>query len=96
MSPRQRSLAYPTRAALGGALRRLRAAAVQLADASDHGGTKALYLRDPDGNGVELYWDRPEKEWPRNPGGSLKIVSKPLDVENLAATGASGTDVQQG
>ncbi|MCA1414376.1 VOC family protein [Bradyrhizobium sp. NBAIM20] len=80
---------YPTRAALGRALGRLRAAAVQLTGASDHGGTEAIYLRDPDGNGVELYWDRPEKEWPRNPDGSLKIVSNPLDVENLAAEGSS-------
>lgn len=80
---------YPTRAALGRALCRLRAAAVPLTGASDHGGTEAIYLRDPDGNGLELYWDRPEKEWPRNPDGSLMIVSKPLDVENLAAEGSS-------
>ena len=86
---------YPTRAALGGALRRLRAAAIQLTGASDHGGTEAIYLRDPDGNGIELYWDRPEKEWPRNPDGSLKIVSKPLDVEKLAAEG-SESPIQQG
>jgi catechol 2,3-dioxygenase len=87
---------YPTRAALGDALRRLRAAAVKLTGASDHGGTEAIYLRDPDGNGVELYWDRPEKEWPRNPDGSLHIVSKPLNIENLAAEGLSGFPGQQG
>ncbi|NOJ50456.1 VOC family protein [Bradyrhizobium archetypum] len=87
---------YPTRAALGGALCRLRAAAVPLSGASDHGGSEAIYLRDPDGNGVELYWDRPEKEWPRNPDGSLKIVSKPLDLEDLAADGSSAPPVQQG
>jgi catechol 2,3-dioxygenase len=78
---------YPTRAALAGALRRLWAAGVKLTGASDHGGTEAIYLRDPDGNGIELYWDRPEEEWPRNPDGSLKIVSKPLDVESLAREG---------
>ncbi|TPI46223.1 glyoxalase [Mesorhizobium sp. B2-9-1] len=80
---------YPTRAALGRAFRRLRAAGVQLIGASDHGGTEAIYLRDPDDNGVELYWDRPEKEWPRNADGSLKIVNSPLDVENLASEGSS-------
>lgn len=87
---------YPTRAALAGALRRLRAAGMQLTGASDHGGTEAIYLCDPDGNGVELYWDRPEREWPRHPDGSLKIVSKPLDVENLAAEGLSESPLQQG
>ena len=86
---------YPTRATLGAALRRLRAAAVQITGASDHGGTEAIYLRDPDGNGVELYWDRPEEEWPRNPDGSLKIISKPLDLEDLAAEGSPDLPVQQ-
>lgn len=78
---------YPTRVALAEALRRLRAAAVRLTGASDHGGTEAIYFRDPDGNGVELYWDRPEDEWPRNPDGSLKLISNPLDVEDLAKEG---------
>lgn len=87
---------YPTRAALAGALRRLRAAAVQLTGASDHGGSEAIYLCDPDGNGIELYWDRPEKQWPRNPDGSLQIVSKPLDVAKLAAEGSSESPIQQG
>lgn len=76
---------YPTRAALAAALRRLRAAGVALTGANDHGGSEALYVRDPDGNGVELYWDRPEAEWPRNPDGTLKLVSKPLDVDDLAS-----------
>ncbi|WP_181181171.1 VOC family protein [Mesorhizobium sp. B1-1-5] len=71
------------------ALRRLRAAGVQLIGASDHGGAEAIYLRDPDDNGVELYWDRPEKEWPRNADDSLKIVNCPLNVENLASDGSS-------
>lgn len=79
---------YPTRAALAAALRRLRAAGVALTGANDHGGSEAIYTRDPDGNGVELYWDRPEAEWPRNPDGTLKLVSKPLDVEDLAGEGA--------
>ena len=74
---------YPTRAALASALRRLRAAGVALTGARDHGGSEAVYLRDPDGNGVELYWDRPEALWPRNADGTLKLVNKPLDVENL-------------
>ncbi|MES0115891.1 VOC family protein [Mesorhizobium sp. C277A] len=80
---------YPTRAALAAALRRLRAAGVTLTGANDHGGSEAIYVRDPDGNGVELYWDRPEAEWPRNPDGALKLVSNPLDVDNLAHEGAS-------
>ncbi|TIW87630.1 MAG: glyoxalase, partial [Mesorhizobium sp.] len=80
---------YPTRAALAAALRRLRAAGVALTGANDHGGSEAVYVRDPDGNWVELYWDRPEAEWPRNPDGTLRLVSKPLDVDNLACEGAS-------
>ncbi|ESZ26512.1 VOC family protein [Mesorhizobium sp. L2C066B000] len=78
-----------TRAALAAALRRLRAAGVTLTGANDHGGSEAIYVRDPDGSGVELYWDRPEAEWPRNPDGALKLVSNPLDVDNLAREGAS-------
>jgi catechol 2,3-dioxygenase len=85
---------YPTRASLARALRRIRAAAVELTGATDHGGTEAIYLRDPDGNGVELYWDRPEKEWPRNPDGSLQMISKPLDVESLASEGSCEATAQ--
>jgi len=81
---------YPTRAALATALRRLRDAGVALAGARDHGGSEAIYVRDPDGNGVELYCDRPEAEWPRNPDGTLKVVNKPLDLEDLAREGRSG------
>lgn len=72
---------YPTRAALAAAWRRLRAAGVELTGARDHGGSEALYVRDPDGNGVELYWDRPQREWPRHPDGTLKLVNTPLDVD---------------
>jgi catechol 2,3-dioxygenase len=80
---------YPTRAALAAALRRLRAAGVALTGATDHGGSEAIYVRDSDGNGIELYRDRPEAEWPRNPDGTLKLVSKPLDVDDLAREGES-------
>ncbi len=58
-------------------------AGIPLDGASDHGVSEALYLRDPDGNGVELYWDRPEKQWPRNPSGELAMVSLPLDLREL-------------
>jgi len=76
---------YPTRAALADALRRVLAAGIALDGASDHGVSEALYLRDPDSNGVELYWDRPEEAWPRNPDGSLGMFTAPLDLEALLA-----------
>lgn len=74
---------YVDRAQLADALRRLVEAGIPLDGASDHGVSEALYLRDPDGNGVELYWDRPEAEWPRDPNGDLKMVTEPLDVQAL-------------
>ncbi|MFW6085039.1 MAG: VOC family protein, partial [Gemmatimonadota bacterium] len=74
---------YPSRAALATALRRLFAAGVSLDGASDHGVSEALYLRDPDGNGLELYRDRPREEWPRDADGSLAMVTRPLDLEAL-------------
>ena len=76
---------YPTRAALAEALRRLIAAGVPLEGASDHGVSEALYLRDPDDNGVELYRDRPCKEWPRTADGALAMFTKPLDLRALLA-----------
>jgi catechol 2,3-dioxygenase len=79
------AILYPDRAALADALRRLVEARIPLDGASDHGVSEALYLRDPDGNGVELYRDRPEAEWPRNPAGQLAMVTAPLDVEALLA-----------
>jgi catechol 2,3-dioxygenase len=79
------AILYPTRADLADALRRLQGAGIALDGASDHGVSEALYLRDPDENGVELYWDRPEKAWPRTPAGELAMVSLPLDLENLLA-----------
>ncbi|MDB5312385.1 MAG: glyoxalase [Gemmataceae bacterium] len=82
---------YPTRAALADALRRVLTAGVPLDGASDHGVSEALYLRDPDGTGVELYRDRPEEEWPRNPDGTPTMFSRRLDVEGLLwdGTGAA-------
>jgi catechol 2,3-dioxygenase len=77
------AILYPTRPALADALRRLIAAGIPLDGASDHGVSEALYLRDPDENGVELYWDRPMDEWPKNPDGSLGMFTKWLDLENL-------------
>jgi len=77
------AILYPTRAALADALRRLIAAKVPLEGASDHGVSEALYLRDPDGNGVELYWDRPEAEWPRDAGGGLSMCTRGLDLQAL-------------
>src|SRR5688572_26795750 len=67
------AILYPTRAALADALRHVLAAGIPLDGASDHGVSEALYLRDPDGNGVELYWDRPPEQWPRQPDGGLAM-----------------------
>jgi catechol 2,3-dioxygenase len=77
------AILYPTRAALADALRRLLAAGVPLDGAADHGVSEALYLRDPDGNGVELYRDRPEHEWPCDEAGHLAMITRPLDLESL-------------
>src|SRR5512145_1085385 len=77
------AIRYPDRAALGDALVRLREANVPLDGASDHGVSEALYLRDPDGNGLELYWDRPRDEWPRGADGALQMATKPLDLDGL-------------
>jgi len=79
------AIVYPTRSELAVALRRLIQAGVRLEGASDHGVSEALYLRDPDGNGVELYWDRPKSQWPRTPSGELNMISEPLDLEALLA-----------
>src|SRR5688500_2346430 len=77
------AILYPTRAALADALRRLVDAGIPLEGASDHGVSEALYLRDPDGNGVELYRDRPADEWPRAGEGKIAMTTRPLDVEAL-------------
>src|SRR5687767_12314628 len=77
------AILYPTRAQLADALDRLDRAQIPLEGASDHGVSEALYLRDPDENGVELYRDRPEEEWPRDGEGKIAMTTRPLDVEAL-------------
>jgi catechol 2,3-dioxygenase len=77
------AILYPTRAEMADALRRLIQANIPLEGASDHGVSEALYLRDPDGNGVELYWDRPREQWPHTPDGGLAMVTEPLDLKDL-------------
>jgi catechol 2,3-dioxygenase len=84
------AILYPTRAALADALRRLIAAGIPLDGASDHGVSEALYLRDPDGNGVELYRDRPQSAWPRDAEGRLAMYTRRLDLEDLLRDGTSG------
>lgn len=79
------AILYPTRAALAGALRRVLDAGIALEGATDHGVSEAIYLRDPDGNGVELYRDRAEAEWPRDAEGNLRMVNAPLDLRALLA-----------
>ncbi|RYJ01559.1 MAG: glyoxalase [Acetobacteraceae bacterium] len=79
------ALVYPDRAALGTALKRVLEAGITLEGASDHGVSEAIYLRDPDGNGVELYRDRPEADWPRDAAGELAMFSRRLDLQALLA-----------
>ena len=79
------ALLYPSRATLGDALKRLIASKIPLDGASDHGVSEALYLRDPDQNGVELYFDRPREDWPYGGDGKLKMVTGPLDLRALLA-----------
>jgi catechol 2,3-dioxygenase len=84
------AILYPSRAALADAARRLAAAGVPLDGASDHGVSEALYLRDPDGNGLELYVDRPSADWPRNADGTLAMTTRRLDLASLLAEPAAG------
>jgi len=77
------AILYPSRALLADALRRLLAAGIELDGAADHGVSEALYLRDPDNNGVELYWDRPNERWPRDAQGGLAMFTRPLDLDEL-------------
>ncbi|HVM61539.1 MAG TPA: VOC family protein [Verrucomicrobiae bacterium] len=79
------AILYPTRAELADAVRRVITAGIPLEGASDHGVSEAVYLRDPDGNGVELYWDRPKEQWPRAADGSVAMYTRPLDLEALLA-----------
>lgn len=82
------AIRYPDRATLTDALRRVLAAGIALEGATDHGVSEALYLRDPDGNGVELYRDRGREEWPRPPGGEgVRMITAPLDLNALLAEG---------
>ena len=77
------AILYPTRVELGRALRRLLRHGVDIDGAADHGVSEAIYLHDPDANGIEIYWDRPRQEWPRTPDGALAMVSGPLDLPGL-------------
>jgi catechol 2,3-dioxygenase len=79
------AIRYPDRANLADALRRLVDARVPIGGASDHGVSEAIYLDDPDGNGIELYRDRPESEWPREPDGGIAMIRAPLDLSALLA-----------
>ena len=79
------AILYPTQADLADAFRRVLAAGLSLTGAADHGVSLALYLDDPDGNGVELYWDRPESEWPRDAEGNLQMTNSRIDLEALLA-----------
>jgi catechol 2,3-dioxygenase len=80
------AILYPTRATLADALRRVMAAGIPLDGASDHGVSEALYLRDYDQNGVELYWDKPREKWPMNDRGELSMYTRRLNLEDLLAT----------
>jgi catechol 2,3-dioxygenase len=82
------AILYPTRADLANALKRLIDNRIPLDGASDHGVSEALYLRDPDQNGVELYWDRPQDQWPRKADGSLEMFTKRLDLDGLIRAAA--------
>jgi catechol 2,3-dioxygenase len=77
------AILYPTRALLADALRRVLGARIDLQGASDHGVSEAIYLRDPDGNGVELYWDRPREQWPRSADGGIAMFTHRLDLDSL-------------
>src|ERR1700738_2984642 len=80
------AILYPERRLLADAFRRLIAAGMSLDGASDHGVSEALYLRDPDDNGVELYWDRPPEVWPRSASDAIAMYTRRLDIEDLQAT----------
>jgi catechol 2,3-dioxygenase len=79
------AILYPTRGELADALTRVIKAGITLDGASDHGVSEALYLRDPDQNGVELYWDRPHEQWPHSPDGRLTMFTRALDLDSLLA-----------
>src|SRR3982750_4731476 len=89
------AILYPSRRTLADALRRLIATKIPLDGASDHGVSEALYLRDPDDNGVELYWDRPQELWPRTPGGELAMFTRRLGLDVLWSEGGSDSDAPE-
>jgi catechol 2,3-dioxygenase len=84
------AILYPTRMELADALQRLIEAKISLEGASDHGVSEALYLRDPDGNGVELYWDRPKAEWPQDANGELAMYTRALNLDALLQEAPNG------
>ena len=77
------AILYPTRAMLADAVKRLLRAGIEIEGASDHGVSEAIYLHDPDGNGLELYWDRPREQWPHAADGSLRMMTEPLNLDDL-------------
>ena len=90
------AILYPTRAALATALHRVLVAKIPLDGAADHGVSEAIYLRDPDENGVELAWDRPRDEWPRSPDGQIAMFTRRLDLRNLLSDALPNADVGSG
>jgi catechol 2,3-dioxygenase len=90
------AIVYPTRAALAAALRRVLAAEIPLQGASDHGVSESVYLSDPDDNGVELYYDKPQEVWPRTRNGQLAMFSRPLDLHELLKEAPPGTELDSG
>ena len=90
------AIRYPTRRSLANALRRLIDAAISLEGASDHGVSEALYLRDPDGNGIELSWDRPQADWPLAEDGRLNMDTRPLSIKELLREAADDAKVRKG
>src|SRR5579863_8928272 len=84
------AIVYPTRVTLAGALGRVLAAHIPLDGAADHGVSQSIYLRDPDENGVELYWDKPKEQWPRTPDGKLEMFTHRLDLTQLLSEASTG------
>lgn len=90
------AILYPTRAALAAALRRVLAVEIPLQGAADHGVSQSIYLSDPDGNGVELYCDKPKEQWPRGPDGELQMYTRPLDLHALLKEAPQGAALKTG
>jgi catechol 2,3-dioxygenase len=90
------AIVYPSRAALAGAVKRVLFARIPLEGAADHGVSESIYLRDPDDNGVELYFDKPRDLWPRTPDGKLAMFSRPLDLRGLLKEAAPDVPLSPG